>query len=250
MSIAAAILRSIAIPLLAALVGAAPVAAQNPTGTYRPVPAEASGYPNLGDIKRQLAHYHDSGRYAADQRATARVAERWLRERAARPGARAEKLAIVFDVDETVLSNYPAVRANDFGRVFPGPCADVQTGPCGIVAWTAAGRDAAIPATLALFRTARRLGVAVFFITGRAEWMRAGTEANLRRVGFDGWEKLILEQPGRTYASAADFKAPQRRAIERAGSRIILNIGDQPSDLAGGYAEKTFLMPNPFYRIP
>ena len=31
--------------------------------------------------------------------------------------------------------------------------------------------------------------------------------------------------------------------------RNIANVGDQPSDLAGGYAERTFLLPNPFYRI-
>jgi len=28
---------------------------------------------------------------------------------------------------------------------------------------------------------------------------------------------------------------------------IIANIGDQESDLAGGFAEKTFKLPNPFY---
>ena len=34
------------------------------------------------------------------------------------------------------------------------------------------------------------------------------------------------------------------------GYRIVVNMGDQPSDLAGGYAEKAVLLPNPFYRIP
>jgi HAD superfamily, subfamily IIIB (Acid phosphatase) len=55
---------------------------------------------------------------------------------------------------------------------------------------------------------------------------------------------------GARFASAADFKAPVRAAIERAGYTIIANMGDQPSDLAGGHAERTFLLPNPFYRIP
>jgi len=27
-------------------------------------------------------------------------------------------------------------------------------------------------------------------------------------------------------------------------------MGDQPSDLAGGHAERSYLLPNPFYRIP
>jgi hypothetical protein len=55
---------------------------------------------------------------------------------------------------------------------------------------------------------------------------------------------------GMHYPSAADFKAPVRAAIEAAGYTIIANMGDQPSDLAGDHAEKAFLLPNPFYRIP
>jgi hypothetical protein len=41
-----------------------------------------------------------------------------------------------------------------------------------------------------------------------------------------------------------------RERIEKDGYTIIANAGDQPSDLAGGHAEMTFLLPNPFYRIP
>jgi hypothetical protein len=39
------------------------------------------------------------------------------------------------------------------------------------------------------------------------------------------------------------------RSLPRAAAYDIANVGDQPSDLAGGYAERTFLVPNPFYRI-
>jgi len=31
---------------------------------------------------------------------------------------------------------------------------------------------------------------------------------------------------------------------------FILNMGDQESDPAGGYADVTFKLPNPFYYIP
>jgi len=31
---------------------------------------------------------------------------------------------------------------------------------------------------------------------------------------------------------------------------IIVNAGDQESDLAGGYAERAYKLPNPFYYIP
>jgi len=41
-----------------------------------------------------------------------------------------------------------------------------------------------------------------------------------------------------------------RARFEAVGYRIVVNMGDQPSDLAGGHAEKAVLLPNPFYRIP
>ena len=51
------------------------------------------------------------------------------------------------------------------------------------------------------------------------------------------------------------FRPPtsRRRNGRRSSSEgytIVANIGDQPSDLDGGFAERTFLLPNPFYRIP
>ena len=50
--------------------------------------------------------------------------------------------------------------------------------------------------------------------------------------------------------SLADFKAPQRRNMVARGFTIVVNVGDQDSDLEGGYAERTFKLPNPFYYIP
>jgi len=47
-----------------------------------------------------------------------------------------------------------------------------------------------------------------------------------------------------------DFKAPERRKIAEQGYAIILNVGDQESDFKGGYAERTFKLPNPVYYLP
>ena len=71
-----------------------------------------------------------------------------------------------------------------------------------------------------------------------------------RHAGYDGWQRLYMEADGARYRSAADFKAAVRAAIEQAKYTIIANVGDQPSDLAGGHAERTFLLPDPFYRVP
>jgi hypothetical protein len=42
----------------------------------------------------------------------------------------------------------------------------------------------------------------------------------------------------------------RREEIEDKGYKIIANMCDQQSVLDGGFAEKTFRAPNPFYFIP
>jgi len=90
----------------------------------------------------------------------------------------------------------------------------------------------------------------VFFITGRPESQRAATERNLSKTGYAGYTRLFMVPNGAHYASAADFKTPVRMEIEHMGYTIIANMGDQPSDLRGGHAEKKILLPDPFYRVP
>jgi len=53
-------------------------------------------------------------------------------------------------------------------------------------------------------------------------------------------------------ASPSRSTRPRRRADieDRQHFTIIANNGDQLSDLVGGYAQKCFQVPNPFYFIP
>jgi acid phosphatase len=208
-----------------------------------PPPAEPA---NIGDLKSEAVAYYDSGAYLTDLQLVTAPAIAWIREEA----PRVDRPAVVFDIDETALSNWEAVRANDFGRVIEGPCTALPAGPCGWRAWDLKARSAVIAPTLDVFNTAKADGAAVFFITGRDESQRAATERNLADVGYAGFRQLIMEPVGAHFDSAADFKAPQRAKIEQQGYTIIANLGDQPSDLAGGSAEQTYLLTNPFYRIP
>ncbi len=160
------------------------------------------------------------------------------------PGGRP---AIVLDIDETSLSNWPQIQANDYGRIVDGPC-NLPSGPCGQRAWQSLAQDEAIGPTLSLYRVAKAHEVSVFFLTGRSEVLRTATETNLRKAGYDGWTGLIMRPAGTSTPSAADFKAPERKKIAAQGFTIIANVGDQP--LAGGYSERTFLVNNPFNRIP
>lgn len=199
---------------------------------------------NLFDAQQSVDRYITSGKYDADFAGVVAEAAAWLEERAplvARP-------AIVLDIDETSLSNWAAYKVNGWVRIVNGTC-NLEQGPCGLRAWQASARAPALKPTLDLDKRARALGVAVFFITGRPSNLREATEANLRERGFE-WEELILQPPGRSFARASDFKAPERKKITDRGYTIVLSLGDQQSDLAGGYAERTFKLPNPVYLLP
>lgn len=224
----------------------APAAVAEPPAPPSPIIPPPAQPANIGDVKTEATRYYDSGAYLTDLQLAAWLAIPWINEAA----KVAEMPAVVFDIDETALSNWEAITASDFGRVIGGPCNDLPQGPCGWRAWDLTARSTVIPPTRDVFNTAKDRGAAIFFVTGRPESQRAATERNLAAVGYTGYTRLIMEPDGAHYVSAADFKAPQRQAIEQEGYTIIANMGDQPSDLAGGFSERTFLLPNPFYRIP
>jgi predicted secreted acid phosphatase len=201
---------------------------------------------NVGDAGTAARAYHNSGAYQRDLQLVADEATSWIKARA--PSA--HQPALVLDIDETALSNWEIIKRDDFGRPIAGPADITSVGPWGWAAWDQLGRDPAIEPTLQVFRTARAAGVAVFFITGRPESQRIATERNLRAVGYKDYAKLFMVPNGVHFASAVDFKMPVRIQIEQLGFTIIANMGDQPSDLLGGHAEKKFLLPDPFYRVP
>jgi predicted secreted acid phosphatase len=175
----------------------------------------------------EIVAYHDSGEWEADTtrqvRRARRVLSRHLDDR--RP-------AIVLDIDDTALSNYECLKAVDFDRA-AADCADLP----------------AIPQTLGLYRYARRHGVKVFFVTGRRERAREDTVDNLEAEGYTRWKGLRMRPDDQPLRRKDGWKARVRRAIERRGYRIVVNVGDQRSDLDGGHALRSFKLPNPMYLI-
>ncbi|MGW4319300.1 HAD family acid phosphatase [Streptomyces sp. NPDC004684] len=149
-----------------------------------------------------------------DCRAVMDQALPYLRERiaSARPG---EKQAVVLDIDNTALET-------DFGFSFPQP---------------------ANQPVLTAARYAQEHGVALFFVTARPGIIAAPTEWNLEH---DGYRVAGLRVRGLLdlFKDVAAYKTAQRAAIEKDGYTIIANIGNSPTDLSGGHAEKTFKLPD------
>ena len=75
------------------------------------------------------------------------------------------------------------------------------------------------------------------------------TAENLTKAGYAKWEGLVLRKPSSKNLSVATYKSGERAKIA-AKYTIIVNAGDQQSDLDGGYAERAYKLPNPFYYLP
>ncbi len=149
-----------------------------------------------------------------------------------------EKLAIVLDIDETMLSNYPQLDGSDY-------CFERTAWN----EWVDHGTPTAIHGAERLYAWAHDHEVALVFLTGRKEPQRAATERALRAAGFPDWAEVILRDPSENDMKAAEYKAGRRAKLEQQGYTIALTLGDQASDLDGGHSEKTLLMPNPFYQV-
>jgi acid phosphatase len=244
--------------------------------TVKDFPATDLGEPqNIDSFKKQLIYYRCTA-YEGDVAKVLAAAERWVAARA----PQVSRPAVVLDIDETSLSNWPRILEDGFGyigslthmvmqetkNVIPSTpdCDFSEHDVCADLDWQQKGLAHAIEPTLKLYRAARCIGVTapctpidVFFITGRfeheynhekpSEW----TLRNLKSAGYTDAAADHLYMRGITADSGvSDYKTSKRIDIENRGYTIIASIGDQKSDLAGGHAEMTFKIPNPFYFIP
>ena len=194
---------------------------------------------NIILTKQKLVQYHDSGQYDKDIQQVLHQAKRYLSSRLNQANFAGKKPAIVLDIDETSLSNYTDIVKFDFG----GTVDIIQKAED-------EGNDQAIPETLQLYQFAKAHDVAVFFLTGRKEEERVVTSGNLKKTGYANWDKLILRDGEYKNKPAAIYKTAMRKEITQQGYDIVFSIGDQQSDLVGGYADKTYKLPNPYYFIP
>lgn len=113
---------------------------------------------NLGELKRTLIAHYESGDYQRSVAAVAAEAQAYVESRA----GQVTRPALVLDIDETALSNWQAMRANDFGYFTDGPCDALPRGPCGAHAWENSGRADVMAPVLALYNAARAQRRGVF----------------------------------------------------------------------------------------
>lgn len=205
--------------------------------------------------RSELIRYTDKdGAYWRELEAVGETARRYFDSR---PQAAARNSSVVvFDIDETALSNLPLLRRKD-----------------GLLNWTAWKHQAVSPAIkpiLDLYLYLYKAGYSVTFITGRNEASREATELNLAAAGYGRpctpapestaggprvnsstpcYVELALREVGdRRLASV--YKPERRARLQQRGYSIVASFGDQFSDFSGTNASDAFFKtPNPWYYI-
>ena len=141
--------------------------------------------------------------------------------------SRRVRRAVIVDVDETVLDNsaYQAKLAKE-RRPFE---AKTWTD------WCNRAEAKALPGAVEFLRYANSRGVRVFYITNRRQTEKAGTVANLKKLGFPDVSEetvMIREQ------SMTSSKETRRQSV-RSRYRVVLLVGDNLNDFNDDFAGKS-----------
>lgn len=199
-----------------------------------------------GDHVDSEGHHHRSSdsRWARDVQREISRGQWFLRARY----RHVDSPAIVLDVDDTSEVTYGLTADNQFGYYPEKSEAAIN-----------ANAFPAIEPTLRLAQWADAHGIKVYFLTGRPEHQREATLRDLSSQGYPKPAGAFLKSEGaappylhckQDECTTIEYKAQTRAHIEDMGNTIVLDVGDQYSDLEGGHAMRTVKLPNPMYYLP
>ena len=149
-----------------------------------------------------------------------------------------DKSVVIFDIDETVLSNYNNTKEIGFGYIR-------EYWHKGVLR----ADEPAIPESKKFYDWVISKNIKVVFLSGRYSEVRDATIKNLIAAGFAKFDTLIVRNIDEKNISAAEFKTQKRAELAAKGYNIIASVGDQWSDLVGGNVGIKIKLPNYLYLI-
>jgi predicted secreted acid phosphatase len=218
--------------------------------------------PNTVDLPPDLAaqvgtatihQFTDDSAYAHETEGIAAQAAKYLNQQAHKKHH--GKKAILFDVDDTLLNTYSYEIYSNFVYNPTTNGNFVNAGSALVFP--------AVPGMVKMENAAAHKGYTVFFLTGRPAAQLAGTEANLTDAKYTydpaniylkdltaPWLQGCQTDSNKLPCTTIEYKSLTRKHIESLGYDIVANFGDQYSDLSGGFADRTYKIPNPNYYLP
>jgi acid phosphatase len=174
---------------------------------------------NLTFVKDAIINYHESGQYDKDVSAAIERAKQEFDKITP-----SKKSAVIFDVDETSLSNYPFDKEWDFGYV--QKYWDM---------WVDSAKAPAVPEVFGLYKYLVNRGFRIVFLTGRKDYQYYATMQNLIKVGYEKFDTLIVKDKNYYDSLAVKYKSEKRTELTAKGYDIVGTVGDQWSDMEGPY---------------
>lgn len=138
----------------------------------------------------------------------------------------------VLDIDETIIT-----------------CANVKhlfKTKNDIFRWQHKGNFAGVQQIVELYHWLKQHGYQIAFITGRKQSVEKPTLANLQRVVGESLNTDFIFFKPKSSKDTQAYKIEARRWLYNNGYRVVGNLGDQPTDLEGGYADHTWLLPSTY----
>lgn len=188
---------------------------------------------NLGAVKKVVQNYYESGQYDKDMKRIIDDAVEYFNRLTIPPEA-----TVVFDIDETALSNYEHIKEIDFGYYY-----EIW------LEWLKKSDATAIPQTKRFYNYLISKNIRIVFISGRNCDSYQATLDNLNQQGYTEFDTVIVRKENERDLTATEFKSSKRSELVSRGYKIIANIGDQLSDLAGGNSGFEIKLPNYIYLI-
>lgn len=188
---------------------------------------------NMDIAKKNVQDYYENGQYNLEMKTVIDEAIKKLstRDLGKNPIA-------VFDIDETMLSNYPHTKEIGFGFNW-----ELWH------EWLLKGDAPVIEQTKRLYDWLLANNVKIVFITGRQYEVREATLKNLKEQGITEFVDLITRSPKTGKMSAVVFKNYERSVLVDKGYNIVVCVGDQWSDLEGDNVGLPVKLPNYLYLI-
>lgn len=187
---------------------------------------------NLHDAVKAVKEYHTSEKYIQDMDKIVDDALLNLSTMEIPKNA-----AFIFDIDETSLSNLKYELDHNFGYD--------QT------SWNQWVNEASAPAIKPVKRfydSLLKKNIHIIFITGRASDQYDVTVKNMKNVGYSTYDTIICKPPVFKGKKAVEYKSQTRKELSKK-YKIIGSIGDQWSDLNGGWTILQIKLPNYMYYI-
>ncbi|MCX7875148.1 MAG: HAD family acid phosphatase [Melioribacteraceae bacterium] len=188
---------------------------------------------NLDTAKKLVQNYYESGEFDKECSTPIEEAKKELQKLKLN-----EKSLVVFDIDETALSNYNHTKEIGFGYVYSL-----------WEEWLKKADAKAIPEVKKFYDWLIERNIKVAFITGRNEETYQATLKNLKDQGYVKFDTLITRNSSTKKIPAAEWKAQEREKLVNKGYEIVACIGDQWSDLVGGNTGIKIKLPNYLYII-